>query len=126
MPTNARSSILEHGAVHHRHVADHAILADDRRAAVRLGAGAFDMEDRSVLHVRARPDFDAVDVAAQHAVVPHAGLGPDGHVADDPRAGGDEGGIVDLRHLAFKRQDRRPRKALGGIHTAAHASRVRR
>src|SRR5690606_27202354 len=44
----------------------------------------------AVLNVGAAPDANDVDVAAQHAVEPDAGLRPDHHVADDPRAGRDE------------------------------------
>ncbi len=109
-------AVLQRRAVDHRHVADHAVLADDRRATFRVGPRPFHMKDAAILHVGARADDDPVDVAAQHAVVPHARVGPDGHVADDPRAGGDEGGFVDLRHLALERQDRRPGEAFGRGH----------
>src|SRR5690606_41664333 len=57
---------------------------------------SLDVKDAAVLHIRARADRDPMDVAAQHAVVPHTRFGPEGHVADDPRAGRDEGGRVDL------------------------------
>src|SRR5690606_19050157 len=60
-------AILQRAAVDHRHVPDHAILADDGRAAIGIGARALDMEDAPVLHVRPCAHLDAMDVAAQHA-----------------------------------------------------------
>src|SRR5690606_39230263 len=83
--------------VDHRHVSDHAVLADDRRTALGVWPRPLAVEDAAVLHVRARADADPVDVTPEYAIVPHARLGPDRHVADDPRTGGDEGCLVDLR-----------------------------
>jgi hypothetical protein len=54
-----------------------------------------------------RADADPVHVAAQHDIVPDARLRPDLDIADQPRAGRDEGGGVDLRRLAFERQQQR-------------------
>src|SRR5690606_29985404 len=113
-------AVFKRGSVDHRHVSDHAVLADDRRAALGVGPRTLDVEDAAVLHIRARADLDAVDVTPEHAIVPHARLGPERHVDNDPRTGGDEGGLVDLRDLALERKDGRPGKAAGAIVSAGH------
>src|SRR5690606_2728045 len=100
------SAVFQGGAMHHGHVPDHAILADDGRGAVGIGTRAFDMKDAAILDVGTGTDLDPVNVAAQDAVVPDARFGPDRHVPDDPRARRDEGGLVDLRMLALERQNR--------------------
>ena len=87
-------AVVEDAAVDHGHVADQHVFADERGEP--LGGPArplrIDVDHAAVLDVGARADPDRVDVAAQHAIVPDARLGPDFDVADQLRAGRDEGG----------------------------------
>src|SRR5207302_3780678 len=45
-----------------------------------------EMDHHAVLDVRARADFDRVDIAAQHGAEPDARFLPDRHVAEHNRA----------------------------------------
>jgi len=54
-----------------------------------------EMDDGIVLNVRARPDDDAVDVAAQYSAVPNARLFCQGDIANYCCAGNNPGGWMD-------------------------------
>jgi hypothetical protein len=72
-------------------VADSHPVADDRR---RLSIG--DVNYRSVLDIRVVTDANVEAIAAQHAVVPDAGMLADVDVAYDTGVIGNEGRCRDL------------------------------
>ncbi len=80
-------------------VADAHVLADDGWHA-RVG-----VHHHVVLQVRARAEFDAIHVAAQHGTEPDARARANAHIADEGGVRGDPGGRVDLRGLAFEGND---------------------
>src|SRR5262249_48272 len=62
-----------------------------------------DVEDRAVLDVCACADADVVDIAADNAERPDAGVFADDDVTDDDRSAVNVSGGSDLRVLAFVR-----------------------
>ena len=86
---------LDGAAVQRDGVAYRDVVAEDERVFV-----LHDVEDGAVLNVGAGADADVVDVAADDAERPHAGVFADDHVADDDRGGIDVGRGGDLRALA--------------------------
>ncbi len=84
---------MDHGAVPDRHVvADHG----------RMGL-AHDVHQHQILEVGPRADTDRIHVSANDDVHPDAALGSEMHVADDLRAGVDEGRRMDRRVQRAKR-----------------------
>ena len=77
--------------VEHGFVTDGHQLADER--AVVVG----EVDDRAVLHVGARADDDAIDVAAEHGLKPHAGFLGERHVPDHDCAAGHKSARVNRR-----------------------------
>ena len=61
-----------------------------------------EVDDRAVLHVGTRADDDPVDVAPQHRLEPDTRFFRQGHIAEDIRAGSDEGGGMDRGALSEK------------------------
>ena len=91
---------IEDGAVH----ADQAFIADatgvDDGAVADGGpvadfAGVIvgEMDDGAVLNIGVMADLDEVDIAAEHGVVPHAGVGAERDIAHD------NGGASEVRAL---------------------------
>ncbi len=74
-------------------VADGDVLADEDGEVVG------EVDDGAVLHVGAVAYPDVVDISAQDAAGPDAGLLSEAHVADEGGLGGDVGGGGDLRVL---------------------------
>src|SRR6185437_13290314 len=60
------------------------------------------MQHGVVLNVRVMADNDAVDVAAQHRAIPHAGMRAERHVTDDHSGAGEINTPAELRPLAKK------------------------
>ena len=88
--------------MNHRHMADQHILANDRREALGpLGLGAVNMHHRAILDIAARADDDAVDIGAQHAVIPDAGIRTDLYIANNAASRRDEGAGMDARGFAI-------------------------
>ena len=77
-------------------VADGDPVADDARKIVR------EVQHGVVLDIRVVADDDAVDVAAQHRAIPHAGMRAERHVANDDGGLGDEDIFAELRLPAEK------------------------
>lgn len=82
---------FEHAAVNEGHVADEDIVVDFGAVAL---AGY--MDDAAILNVGAGANDDALDIAAQHAIILDRAFGTEDDIADDLGAGGDPGGFVDL------------------------------
>ena len=86
---HADEHFIRNGAgVEDRLVADGDQFADERGKIVRK------VNHGAVLHIRARADDDAIDVAAQHGAVPHARLLLERDVADHTRRWRDPGSRV--------------------------------
>src|SRR5690554_2727949 len=94
------------------------------------------MDDRPILDIAPRADDDPIEIAAQHAVVPDAGAGPDLDVADQARTGRDESCLVYPRRPAAVWDDGRAgvpahacglteHASLGNFPRTRHADRVR-
>ena len=58
-------------------------VADGHEFADLDSEGIREVDDCAVLNIRARADHDAVDVRAQDALIPHARLLAERHIADD-------------------------------------------
>ena len=84
------ASVFDRAAVDHGVVSDRDVLADDHRAA------GIHMDRNVVLQIRAGANRDRGAVAAQHRVVPDAGLGPESNITDHARTGGEKRGLVDF------------------------------
>src|SRR5262249_28420255 len=69
---SADATAVQYGAVPH-----HDLFGDERGIAIA------DVDDRTVLQVAALADLDAVDVAAQDATEPDAGVVAELDIADD-------------------------------------------
>jgi len=99
--------VLKHTAMHHRHMPDQHIVADQCRKALRMaGARAVAMDHAAILHVGARADNDAVHIGADHAIVPDTCICADLDIADDPAPRRDKCAVVDTRGLAMQADDR--------------------
>ena len=72
-------------------------LPSDAREIVR------EMQHGVVLDVRVVADDDAVDVAAQHRAIPHAGMRAERHVAEDDGGLGEINALAELRLFAQER-----------------------
>jgi hypothetical protein len=104
-------------------MADQHLLADQgRQAGLVAGARRIDVDDAAVLEVGPSADADAVDVAAQHAIVPDARFRADLDVADQAGAGGDEGGGIEERRLAAEREQGDVGQWAGAGHDARDSS----
>src|ERR1051326_6419087 len=65
---------------------------------IRIGART-NIQDASILNIGAGADADVVDVTADNAERPNAGVFPNDHVADEDRCGINVSGGGDLRAL---------------------------
>jgi len=83
--------IVDLASVHDGAVPNRDELTDDCRKP------RVEMDDGVVLHIRARTDDDAVDVAPQNGSVPDARFLFEGHVADDSGARDNPGGRMNSR-----------------------------
>src|SRR5271168_946490 len=90
-----QAAVLDGAAVERYRVAYRDVVAEDERVLV-----AHDVEDAAVLDVGAGADADVVNVTANHAAGPDAGVFADDYVADDDGGGVNVGGGGDLGVLA--------------------------
>jgi hypothetical protein len=72
---------------------NHCAVADRHPCAEDTGVSIADVKDAAVLDVALWPHDDAVDVPAQHAGVPDAGLWAQIHSTDDDGTGGNKSGV---------------------------------
>src|SRR5665213_3786719 len=91
------SAVLHGAAMEYRAVADRHRLANPCRIR-KIG----DMDGRVILNIRIAPDANALDIAADHRVEPHAHVFRQFDIADNPRAGGKEDALVDFRNFPVK------------------------
>jgi len=90
-PHADKNFIVDLASVHDGAVPNRDELTDDCRKP------RVEMDDGVVLHIRARTDDDAVDVAPQNGSVPDARFLFEGHVADDSGARDNPGGRMNSR-----------------------------
>ncbi len=72
-------------------------MSDADPGADQAGHALVDVHHAVVLDVALAPENDGRQITAQDRVVPDAGFGLEGNVADQLRSGRDEGGGVDSR-----------------------------
>jgi hypothetical protein len=70
-------------------------VSDRNAVAQRAGHAGIGVQHAQVLDVALPADTNRFAITSNDRVEPNAGLGGDPHIADDPRAGGDKGGVVD-------------------------------
>ena len=93
-------------AVHHRHVANQHVVADDERATLVIARTRWvAMKDGAVLHIGALTNADFEDISANNTIVPDRGACPNLDIADDRASRRDEGGFVNLGRLPMDRDD---------------------
>ena len=117
--TNEKAFVADVAGMNDRGMSDGRVVADAHAIFVR------EVHDRAVLHVRALADRDRVDVAAQHATVPHAAVHSERDIAEHGRVRRHERGLGHLwlpgemaretfldshPRIAAKRPKRRKRK----------------
>ena len=81
-------------AVQDNGVADGDVIAENERICV-----AHDVENGTILDIRARPDTHKVHVTAEYGAGPHAGMFTDDYVTDDHSLRIDVSSCGDLRHV---------------------------
>src|SRR5438874_2546559 len=95
---------FDSATVKHDAVADRNVVPENQRAFV-----PHHMPDGAVLNIRVLSDADDIHVSANDAVVPHAGVVADFHIAYNLRAFGDVNSLTQLRPLSLVlMQHRRP------------------
>jgi len=110
-------------AVHHRHMTDQHVVADDQRRALLIARARWvAMQYAAILHIGALADANAEHIGPDHAIVPDRAARTDFYIADYRAAGRDKGGVVDLGRFPVDRNDV---DARAYCHCAAfHCSRV--
>ena len=78
-------------------------MADGDPVADDAGESRVGMDHRHVLDIGGSADPNRLRIAAEHRLVPDAGVDADLDVAQDDRAGGDEDGGIDPRLLRVGR-----------------------
>ena len=91
-----KTFITDFACVDDRAVANGDPVAKETRKIVR------EVQHGIVLDIRVVADDDAVDVAAKHRAIPHAGMRAECDIADDSGSFGDENIFTELRRLAEK------------------------
>jgi len=95
-----QAGVVDRACMHDRGMADRDIAADEQReAVVGVFARMRHMQDRPVLHIRARADADVVHVAA------HDHAGPERSVVAEFDIADQVGGRIDVGVCAEPRQD---------------------
>jgi hypothetical protein len=87
---------LDRAAVQHYSVADRHVVVKNKGILI-----LHDVTYRTVLNVCVAADADVMDITANDAVVPNAGVITDNNVSDDLRALGNVDALTDLGPLSF-------------------------